>query len=120
MIMTFKTQTCTTQAQSRRLLALGLRPETADMVHRNRYVKGRNETYVDVIKECTPPLSQDTPAWSLHRLIEISGCRLCIDGLYLIVQGHFLYDKKDNLFDNLIDAITDIVDCGLLDKKYIN
>lgn len=38
----FKSQICTTREQSERLLALGLKPETADMVW--HYTKSRSET----------------------------------------------------------------------------
>ena len=61
----FKSQICTTREQSERLLALGLKPETADM------------WYPHFAKTCPIPLidevltTDDIPAWSLGRLIEM-------------------------------------------------
>ena len=67
-------QICTNEAQSKRLLALGLKEETADMRYQIQYLD-----LSGVLKECTPslepypPLNNDRfiPAWSLHRLIEM-------------------------------------------------
>ena len=59
----FNSQICTTREQSERLLALGLKKETADM------------WYPHFAKTCPLPLvdevlnSDDIPAWSLSRLI---------------------------------------------------
>ena len=61
----FKSQICTTREQSERLLALGLKKETADM------------WYPHFAKTCPIPLidevltTDDIPAWSLGRLIEM-------------------------------------------------
>ena len=63
----FKSQICTTREQSERLLALGLKKETADMhwayhsVTATRYMVAHP---CDGVGECIP-------AWSLHRLIEM-------------------------------------------------
>ena len=56
----FKSQVCTSIEQSQRLLDLGLKPETADM-----YIFD-NEVYIG------KPNVDDTPTWSLHRLMEIA------------------------------------------------
>ena len=57
----FNSQICTTRKQSERLIALGLKKETADMCW----------MYGEVLS-CNPPeLTADIPAWSLHRLIEM-------------------------------------------------
>ena len=61
----FKSQVCTSREQSERLLALGLKKETADM------------WYPHFASTCPIPLvdetlaSDDIPAWSLHRLWEL-------------------------------------------------
>ena len=74
--MKFNSQICTTKEQSERLLALGLKKETADMTrnitHNIVYafpfifsirvlIPNKGFRYADII-----------PAWSLHRLIEIA------------------------------------------------
>ena len=57
----FNSQICTSIEQSKALLALGLKKETADMCW----------MYGEVLS-CNPPeLTPDIPAWSLHRLIEM-------------------------------------------------
>ena len=66
--MKFESQICTTKEQSERLLALGLKRETADMCLDNM---GNVYTYPVTIIE---PIKNDwslIPLWSLHRLIEM-------------------------------------------------
>ncbi len=68
--MKFNSQICTTREQSERLLSLGLKRETADMVWTHAYYS----TWAANAKE--NPLyfheaDEDTPAWSLGRLIEM-------------------------------------------------
>jgi hypothetical protein len=65
--MKFNSQICTTEEQSKRLLALGLKKETADcvMMYYDGWHIGEAEHF-DFDKD---PVE---PAWSLHRLIEIA------------------------------------------------
>lgn len=62
----FKSQICTTREQSERLLALGIKKETADMVHQPI---GTTPFNVWVKQEIEDDFY---PAWSLHRLMEIA------------------------------------------------
>lgn len=61
-----ETQICTTIEQSKRLLDLGLKPETADCFHweyaGRRYIGNIDDEGLT---------EKDVPAWSLHRLIEM-------------------------------------------------
>ena len=59
--MEFKSQVYTTIEQSKRLIALGIKTETADCCH--YYVAGMDDKDV--------PEDANYPAWSLHRLMEI-------------------------------------------------
>ena len=94
--MTFNSQICTTREQSERLLSLGLKKETADM------------WYPHFAKTCPLPLvdeilaSDDIPAWSLHRLIEMiaGGCE---------EQMIFLPDPYDEIIEEIAGAI--MVNC---------
>ena len=52
--MNFKSQIATTCEQSERLLALGLKPETADMVY--HYTKSRVTALEWELQPCTPTL----------------------------------------------------------------
>ena len=61
----FNSQICTSREQSERLLKLGLKKETADMcIHRN----------VELAFPC-PADEGLFPAWSLHRLIEMTASK---------------------------------------------
>ena len=71
----FKSQICTDKVQSERLLALGIKKETADM----RWERiGQMYDYYASAKK--PYISSDIPAWSLHRLIEMMPKNIAIDG----------------------------------------
>ena len=107
--MNFTSQICTTKEQSERLLALGLKRETADMRYQIQYLD-----WGGVLKECTPsldpypPLNNDRfiPAWSLHRLIELSGMGI-ID------------TTTDNIYDKVIHYIEFLIKCGNFNKEYL-
>ena len=62
----FKSQVATSREQSERLLALGLKKETADM----RWER-ISEKYAYYPSTKMPYASSDIPAWSLHRLWEL-------------------------------------------------
>ena len=62
----FNSQICADKVQSERLLALGLKKETADMCHRTN---GMGIYFITALNPLDNP--NDIPAWSLHRLIEM-------------------------------------------------
>ena len=66
----FNSQICTTREQSERLLALGLRKETADMC---RYKDSDGYWMTGLVEEIEQDIIEyyDTPAWSLGRLIKL-------------------------------------------------
>ena len=67
----FKSQVCTDKIQSERLLSLGLKKETADMVHyKSASMKVWGVLATQFTKECEGSKCY-YPAWSLHRLIEM-------------------------------------------------
>lgn len=133
----FNSQICTTREQSERLLALGIKKETADMVWTHAYYS----TWAATAKE--NPLyfheaDEDTiPAWSLHRLIEMMPNNIHkyndIADLSVsneLVQYRF-YDVDYNhdvclehfndgtLFDNIIDCIEWLIKEGYFNKEYL-
>ena len=78
--MKFKSQICTTKEQSERLLALGLKKETADMWHiakikdwRGNDIPKRNQKWWLSFDGIGVGVGFDqferVPAWSLHRLL---------------------------------------------------
>ena len=120
--MKFNSQICTSREQSKRLLALGLKKETADMCLTD-----------DV--ECTFPCPEDDrfiPAWSLHRLIEMADTAkhlnkngredenelwFCMDRCYCWNNQESFY--ATNLYDSLIDCIEWLIKEGYFNKEYL-
>ena len=128
----FNSQICTTREQSERLLALGLKKETADMhwayhsVTATRYMVAHP---CDGVGECIP-------AWSLHRLIEMMpDCLEMKDKenytwKYLFRLSHvqvvyevYLYERRfsemDNVYNNIIDCIEWLIKEGHFNKEYL-
>jgi hypothetical protein len=123
----FTSQICTTIEQSERLLALGLKRETADM-------------YYHCIVCNEYPI--DTPAWSLHRLIEMmpQGIQDCSYRCFVLSvnsegvsyeyhdideegQGYNdsigCTDLYDNLYDDIIAHIEWLIKVGYFNKEYL-
>ena len=102
----FKSQICATVEQSNRLLGLGLKKETADMVwipevdfdaEGEPYDTGNYfERPIKGVWDYT--LLEGIPAWSLHRLIEMiaGGCE---------EQMIFLPDPYDEIIEEIAGAI---------------
>lgn len=67
--MEFKSQIATTREQSGKLLALGIKPETADC-HIEMSPSGIDYTYITQNYHC--PASNTIPSWSFNRLLEIT------------------------------------------------
>ena len=124
----FNSQVCTSVEQSKRLLAMGLKPETADMCHfcstndyiENPYTRMVVEDYIDI------PLADNNkdviPAWSLHRLIEMCnkaqfGVTISIYNDEVTVDGD-LFEVFDNTYDNLILVIEFLIKGGHFNKEY--
>ena len=131
--MNFNTQVCTTREQSERLLALGLKKETADMC------------LDDVIEGEWRPMAlpaifgSQIPAWALHRLIALCpkmivhhqsehemSLSVTHNGAYY--EDNFTYpteeiecfDLSQNLYDNLIDCIEWLIKENHFNKQYLN
>ena len=132
----FNSQTCTTREQSERLIALGLKKETADMCHTPFRSKVNGET-LEYTEHCSLPHGKDIPAWSLHRLIEMMPNNIHryndIADLSVsneLVQYRF-YDVDYNhdvclehfndgtLYDNIIDCIEWLIKEGYFNKEYL-
>lgn len=108
--MKFNSQICTTREQSERLLALGLKKETADM----SYANGAE------LPIPAPPIYCSIPAWSLHRLIELAEVSVEVSGIWVRISSAYRYEEKDNAYDNLIDAIADLINNDVFNKEYLN
>lgn len=110
--MKFNSQICTTREQSERLLALGLKKETADM----GWVLLNNGEYVLGIGESC--YSLDIPAWSLHRLIEMISEEIQTDWESMCLQDK-VFTQRDNLYDNIVDCIAWLIKEGYFKKEYL-
>ena len=100
--MNFTSQICTTEEQSKRLLALGLKRETADCVM--MYYDGWHICEAEHFDFDKDPVE---PAWSLHRLIEIANLPQyweCISG---------------NWYEEVIATIQSEIHIGELNKEYL-
>lgn len=109
--MKFNSQICTTEEQSERLLALGLKKETADMTLRTELDVCYTIPFQEFLKYFAnrhlPPHPTILPAWSLHRLIEIANLPRyweCISG---------------NWYEEVIATIQSEIHIGELNKEYL-
>ena len=101
--MNFTSQVCTTKEQSERLLALGLKKETADCGHCSY-----GGTYIVPNYPNIHNWGNDTPAWSLHRLIEIAN----LPPYWECISG--------NWYEEVIATIQSEIHIGELNKEYLD
>ena len=114
----FNSQVCTTKEQSQRLLGLGLKPETADMAH--HYIESEWGWFISPCYWNHRTMSEELiPAWSLHRLIEIAEVSVEVSGLFVRISSTYYYEEKDNVYDNLIDAISELINNEVFNKEYL-
>lgn len=95
----FNSAICTSREQSERLLALGLKKETADM----SYANGAE------LPIPAPPIYCSIPAWSLDRLIEI------LDIWHLDLNFH----NFANAYEQVISYFEERVKGGFINKDYL-
>ncbi|MBO7281044.1 MAG: hypothetical protein J6V00_07775 [Bacteroidaceae bacterium] len=133
--MKFNSQICTTKEQSERLLALGLKKETADMYYLDYGPIG----LIPQIKDIKTILEEDDiPAWSLHRLIEMLPKEMFHQAkqwhlfLSLCYEDAISYEEcdssqpcylhfcsSDNIYDNIIETIEWLIGEGYFNKDYL-
>lgn len=138
----FNSSPCTSIEQSKRLLALGLKKETADMVHYFSQSLAQDWTIVplDVGEKAKYIENVEIPAWSLHRLIAMMPkCvrahstgddsprmhpyvpKLDYQGVTICNIDETLADfyQHTDLFDNIIDCIEWLIKEGHFNKEYL-
>ena len=136
----FNSQICTTVEQSKRLLELGLKSETADMCWLNDMQKPFCSPYKCLVERVQDMKWVISPAWSLHRLIELCPetisfeetyddnevyCSLHIEDKDRIVyhdygSNAYNFDKHRNIYNNIIDCIEWLISEGYFNKQYLN
>ena len=125
---TFNSQICTSREQSERLLALGLKIETADCYHwqeTDRYGDGNGKWHCEILSEYNKVHNEYLynvygvdgsdegffiPAWSLHRLWELANIK------------HIILDSEDEiavLYDEVIMKIEQFIEEGYFNKEYL-
>lgn len=121
----FKSQVATSIEQSKRLLELGLKKETADMWHiaqikdwRGNDIPKRNQKWWLSFDGIGVGVGFDqferVPAWSLHRLIEMS--------LNLSYGVAYCYTAGSNMnvtYDEVIDMIEWAISKECFNKDYL-
>lgn len=132
--MNFTSQICTTHEQSERLLALGLKKETADMYY---FWVGGNEYFLKVDVDNNPlKYNMDKtyiPAWSLHRLMEMIPSFIDIGEhtyMFRMIQGRLFSYRSDiagdallysmgGVYNSAIYTIEWLIGEGCFNKEYL-
>ena len=129
----FNSQVCTNRFQSERLLALGIKKETADMCW-TKMAAIRGTFYVPELAPTSMVSWRHTPAWSLHRLWELIPkvvlknpalhLTMCSNSIFYCTEDNNEdYEKpfsaKLNLYDNIIDSIEWLIKEGYFPKEYL-
>lgn len=130
----FNSAICTSRVQSERLLALGLKKETADMswVLTDEDREG-NEYSVGQGKYQLLQPNWYIPAWSLGRLIEMMPLDVVpeggLDNCFTLIKNYpkgysveydgFSYYHKENIYDTIIDGIEHLIKEGYFNKEYL-
>ena len=127
----FNSQVCTSRSQSERLLALGLKKETADcgLVYKTHELDGSeiepeflgmtDKLWENDIRQTVLYSKQkQIPAWSLGRLIEMVDSDMQTDGIYVSLP-HYGFTEKGNIYDNLCNCIEYQIKKGRFNKEYL-
>lgn len=130
--LNFNTQICTTIEQSKRLLELGLKPETSDMhyVRKTTDAMGNNidadfkeprygNTLSKYAKYGVMNFSnyETLPAWSLHRLFAMVCNYPCKD--HFIFDFSMDYDSMEDVYDSVIEVIESHIKENNFNKDYL-
>ena len=129
----FKSQVATSIEQSKRLLELGLKKETADMAHNKNTVIPKYKIVPVSDWGLLSELEEITyiPAWSLHRLIEMMPEEM-YGGLLCIFKDSIRYEEVimdrleahfevvgNNMYENAISCIEWLIKEGYFNKDYL-
>lgn len=137
--MKFSSQICTTKEQSERLLALGLKRETADMcINPSReliYPFSYSEALTLYDNYGLGKIMEKDlllPAWSLHRLIEMLSYQvihndkkyepvIAIDGMAYqdVCSDDLIVGWSGDLYTDVIDCIEWLISIEQFNKEYL-
>lgn len=105
--MEFNSQICTTREQSEKLLALGLKRETADMYY-DLSTDITEVPYTEVELQRELGRNDVIPAWSMHRLLEM---------LYEDLGEFMIFFP--NPYEEIIADIERVIKQGYFNKNYL-
>ena len=114
--MKFNSQICTTREQSERLLALGIKKETADM-YLQSVLNDEWSPFVPIAfpysdrpeEIIAPDIVNAIPAWSLHRLLMMTTNKRKV----------MLIRCESDLYDVVIKKIEREIKEGIFNKEYL-
>lgn len=126
--MEFNSQICTTKEQSERLLALGLKKETADCQYAALVVdwKGNpistpkwrfydhNKGFIVQNFE----RMERIPAWSLHRLLCLLPTEYIADIDFQRIMQDFVFRSQD-MYEEVISCIETLIEEGYFYQEYL-
>ena len=128
----FNSAICTSRSQSERLLALGLKKETADCCYLWHWESDSHTLYAASL-EALHRTTSDIPAWSLSRLIKMMPRTIkANDDLFflLVSKEDVFYDNteetayssfinRNGLYYNIISCIEWLIKEGYFNKEYL-
>jgi hypothetical protein len=116
--MKFNSQICTTKEQSERLLALGLKAETADMRH--ILFEGDLEPCIRTMpwNSICIPCQNNFPAWSLHRLLCLLPTEYIADIDFQRIMQDFVFGSQD-MYDEMVSCIETLIEAEYFYKEYL-
>ena len=133
--MDFKNNISTTREQSQRLIGLGVKPETADMVY--HHTNSGSPIFEWELQPHPPVLrgyrwAQDVPSWSLSRLLEMmpkaidneENVILMVE-LPLVIyydtlyKGMYYFTTYPDIFDNCVNMIAWLIENGHFSEDYL-
>ena len=111
--MKINSQICTTREQSERLLALGLKKQTADMMYcktaNGELIAAKDDDYLEHL---------DFPAWSLHRLLLLLPREYIYDIDFQRIMQDFVFGSQD-MYDEVISCIETLIEAGYFYEEYL-
>mgnify|MGYP003531499906 FL=1 len=127
----FKSQVATSVEQSKRLLELGLKKETADCHWFYHNEHWEIKIGLDLISCENLYPKYYIPAWSLHRIIELMP-EVIFDALLCVFKDSIKYEAlvfdrievlndvvSDNMYDNAIATIEWLIKEGYFNQDYL-
>lgn len=129
--MNFKNNISTTHEQSKRLLDLGMKPETADM-HYASIPTFELQVSANIFLFLGRPGNGDTPSWSLSRLLEMmpkaideeENVILMIEPPLVIYydtvyKGRYHFTAYPDIFDNCVSMLDWLIRNGYFNQDYL-